>query len=59
MRVQFLPFHIPDIAEDEIEAVVETLRSSWLTTGAKIKQFEAEFAKSIGASHAMAVISRR
>jgi dTDP-4-amino-4,6-dideoxygalactose transaminase len=33
MRAQFLPFHIPDISEDDVQAVVETLRSGWLTTG--------------------------
>jgi dTDP-4-amino-4,6-dideoxygalactose transaminase len=57
MRAQFLPFHIPEIGEDEIESVVNTLRSGWLTTGPKVKQFEEEFAKSIGSSHAVAVNS--
>jgi perosamine synthetase len=53
----FLPFHIPDIADDEIQSVVETLRSGWLTTGPRVKQFEEEFAKFVGASHAVAVNS--
>lgn len=57
MRVQFLPFHVPDIDEKEIEAVAETLRSGWLTTGPRVKQFEEEFARSIGAGHAVAVNS--
>jgi dTDP-4-amino-4,6-dideoxygalactose transaminase len=57
MRAQFLPFHIPDIGEDEIESVIDTLRSGWLTTGPKVKQFEEEFAKSIGSGHAVAVNS--
>jgi dTDP-4-amino-4,6-dideoxygalactose transaminase len=57
MRAQFLPFHIPEIGEDEIESVIDTLRSGWLTTGPKVKQFEEEFAKSIGSSHAVAVNS--
>lgn len=57
MRSQFLPFHCPDIEEDEIQSVVETLRSGWLTTGPKVKQFEEEFAKYIGARHAIAVNS--
>ena len=39
MRKDFLPFHVPDIADDEIQSVVETLRSGWLTTGPKVKQF--------------------
>jgi perosamine synthetase len=57
MRAQFLPFHIPDIGEDEIESVIDTLRSGWLTTGPKVKQFEEEFAKSIESGHAVAVNS--
>lgn len=54
---QFLPFHVPDIGEEEIQSVLETLRSGWLTTGAKTKQFEAEFAQRVGARHAVAVNS--
>ena len=56
-RTQFLPFHAPDISEDEIQAVVETLRSGWLTTGLKVRQFEAEFARYIGCRQAIAVNS--
>jgi perosamine synthetase len=57
MRTQFLPFHVPDIADDEIHAVVETLRSGWLTTGAKVRQLEENFASYVGARHAVAVNS--
>ncbi len=53
----FIPFHLPDIGEEEIQSVVETLRSGWLTTGIKTKQFEKEFAAWIGAPHAVAVNS--
>ncbi len=53
----FLPFHLPDIGEEEIQSVVETLRSGWLTTGIKTKQFEREFADWVGASHAVALNS--
>lgn len=53
----FIPFHLPDIGEDEIHSVIETLRSGWLTTGLKTKQFESEFADWIGASHAVALNS--
>lgn len=57
MRTQFLPFHVPDIGEEEIHGVVETLRSGWLTTGPKAKQFEEEFARYVGSRHAVAVNS--
>ncbi|MEO6203257.1 MAG: DegT/DnrJ/EryC1/StrS aminotransferase family protein [Nitrospirales bacterium] len=53
----FLPFHVPDIGEEEIQSVVETLRSGWLTTGSKTKQFEAEFAQRVEARHAVALNS--
>ncbi len=48
-RATFLPFSLPDISEEEIAAVVETLRSNWITTGPKTKQFEREFAAYLGA----------
>ena len=54
---QFLPFHVPEIGDEEIQLVVETLRSGWLTTGLKAKQFEDEFAQLIGTRHAVALNS--
>lgn len=45
---KFLPFALPEIGEEEIQAVVECLRSGWVTTGPKTKQFEKEFAEYIG-----------
>jgi dTDP-4-amino-4,6-dideoxygalactose transaminase len=57
MSSEFIPFHKPAIGEEEIRSVVETLRSGWLTTGPKVKIFEAEFANYIGSSHAVAVNS--
>lgn len=53
----FLPFALPSIGEEEIAEVVDTLRSGWLTTGAKTKQFEREFAAHVGVPHALAVNS--
>lgn len=44
----FLPFALPDIGEDEITEVVDSLRSGWLTTGPKTKRFEEDFAAFIG-----------
>lgn len=40
----FLPFALPDIGEEEITEVVACLRSGWVTTGPKTRQFEQEFA---------------
>ncbi len=57
MTSQVLPFYIPEITEDEVQSVVETLRSGWLTTGPKVKQLEADFARYIGCHHAVAVNS--
>ena len=41
--IAFLPFALPDIGEEEIQEVVQCLRSGWLTTGPKTRQFEAAF----------------
>jgi dTDP-4-amino-4,6-dideoxygalactose transaminase len=40
---QFLPFALPEIGEEEIAEVVDTLRSGWVTTGPKARQFEQAF----------------
>lgn len=44
----FLPFALPDIGEEEIAEVLDSLRSGWLTTGPKAKRFEQEFAEFVG-----------
>ena len=44
----FLPFALPEIGEEEIAEVVDTLRSGWVTTGPKAKRFEAAFAEFLG-----------
>ncbi|MCS7065507.1 MAG: UDP-4-amino-4,6-dideoxy-N-acetyl-beta-L-altrosamine transaminase [Fimbriimonadales bacterium] len=56
-RATFLPYALPSIDEQEEQAVLEVLRSGWLTTGPKVKQFEEEFALYTGAAHAVAVNS--
>ena len=48
MRTDILPFSPPLIGEGEIAEVVDTLRSDWITTGPKVKQFELEFARDRG-----------
>src|SRR3954469_1959725 len=52
-----IPFYKPSIGEAEIDEVVDCLKSGWLTTGPKTKQFEAEFASYVGAKHAVALNS--
>ncbi|RMG40331.1 MAG: UDP-4-amino-4,6-dideoxy-N-acetyl-beta-L-altrosamine transaminase, partial [Candidatus Dadabacteria bacterium] len=44
MRDTFLPFCLPGIGQEEIEAVAAVLKSGWITTGAKCAEFEREFA---------------
>lgn len=57
MRPTFLPYALPSIGEAEVAEVTDTLRSGWLSTGPKVKQFEREFASYTGAGDAVAVSS--
>ena len=57
MRNSFLPFHVPEISEEDIAAVAGALRSGWVTAGPQVKDFEAQFARYTGAEHAIAVNS--
>jgi dTDP-4-amino-4,6-dideoxygalactose transaminase len=54
---EFLPFALPDIGEEEVDEVCDTLRSGWLTTGPKTKAFESDFSEFVAAKHALAVNS--
>src|SRR5438034_345778 len=56
-RASFLSFQPPAIGEEEIEAVAETLRSGWLTSGPRTAKLERRFAEYVGARHALAVAS--
>ncbi|HET9309174.1 MAG TPA: DegT/DnrJ/EryC1/StrS aminotransferase family protein [Candidatus Sulfotelmatobacter sp.] len=57
MRDKFLPFSPPLVGEEEINEVVDTLRSDWITTGPKVKRFEQDFAQFVQAPDALAVSS--
>jgi dTDP-4-amino-4,6-dideoxygalactose transaminase len=57
VRESFLPFCPPQIGEEEIAEVVDSLRSGWITTGPKAKQLEADFQAYVGAPAALAVNS--
>src|SRR5712691_10074775 len=56
-RTTFLPFALPHITQAEIDEVVDTLRSGWLTSGPKAKRFERAFAERVDAPYALAVNS--
>ena len=57
VRKTLLPYGRQSIEEDDIQAVVETLRSDWLTTGPKIPEFEEAFAAWMGARYAVSFSS--
>lgn len=47
-KLQFIPFAAPTIGEEEISAAVAVMRSGWLTTGPKAREFEHDFAQFVG-----------
>ena len=57
MRDTFLPFSTPTIEDAEINEVVDSLRSGWITTGPKVKRFEEAFKAYIGAPYAVPLTS--
>lgn len=57
MRPSFLTFSPPALGEEEINEVVETLRSDWITTGPKTRRFEGDVCRYLGAPAALAVSS--
>ena len=57
VRASFLPYHQPFVDANDERAVVETLRSGWLTTGPKTKGFEKDLAAYTGAAHCVGVNS--
>lgn len=57
IRKTFLPFALPTISEDAIEEVANVLRSGWVTSGPKVKQFEQEFSEFVASKEAIALNS--
>ncbi|XDZ65406.1 DegT/DnrJ/EryC1/StrS family aminotransferase [Alphaproteobacteria bacterium LSUCC0684] len=47
----FIPFSLPEIGDDEITEVVDSLRSGWITTGPKAQMFEEMFSEFLGDSN--------
>jgi dTDP-4-amino-4,6-dideoxygalactose transaminase len=56
-RSTFLSFQPPAVGVEEIEAVAETLRSGWLTSGPRSEELERRFASYVGAKHGVALAS--
>lgn len=54
-RTTFLGFQPPAVGDEEVEAVAETLRSGWLTTGPRAEELEQRFAAYLEADHVVAV----
>jgi perosamine synthetase len=54
MTSEFIPYGRQVVEEEDISAVVDALRSDWLTTGPLVGEFEAAFAACVGAAHAVA-----
>lgn len=52
-----VPYHRPSIGQEEIDEVICTLRSGWLTTGPRTLQFERDFSEYVGVPNALAVNS--
>jgi len=50
-----IPYGRQNIEQDDIEAVVSTLKSDYLTQGPKVREFESKFAEYVGANYAVAV----
>ena len=57
VRSTLLSYGRQSIDEDDIQAVVDVLRSDWLTTGPKVAEFEEAFAATVGAKHAVSFSS--
>lgn len=57
IRDQFLPYSLPSLGKEEIQEVVETLQSGWLTMGPKTERFEKEFSQHLGVRFAVGLNS--
>lgn len=56
-REKFLPYNLPMLGDEEINEIIDTLKSNWITKGPKTAQFEKMFAEYVGAKYAVAMNS--
>ena len=54
IRKDYLPYGLHSIDEDEIEAVTRILKSSWITGGQEVTNFENDFKNFVNSNHAIA-----
>lgn len=59
VHTELLPYGRQFLGDDDVQAVVEVLRSDWLTTGPKVVEFERAFAEFVGAREAVATLAVR
>lgn len=57
MRQTFLPFSTPTLDNEEINEVIDSLRSGWITTGPKVTRFQEDFRTYVGSGHAIPLSS--
>ncbi|MCI1956613.1 MAG: DegT/DnrJ/EryC1/StrS aminotransferase family protein [Oscillospiraceae bacterium] len=56
-REKFIPYNLPDLTDAESSEVADTLKSRWIAKGPRTVKFEQEFARYVGAKHAVAMNS--
>jgi len=56
-RAEYLNFHQPSFGAEEEQEILDTLRSGWITTGPKTKQFEKDFSEYLGTQEAIGLNS--
>src|SRR5580704_19717932 len=57
VRPRLLPYGRQSLDDSDVQAVVEVLKSDWLTTGPKVGEFEERFAAWVGARRAVSFSS--
>lgn len=58
MEKRIIPFSPPDMSDEEINEVIDTLKSGWITTGPKVKEFEKMIAKYVGVNKVVCLNSQ-